>query len=439
LKEQGKLDEAVACYRRALELKPDYNEARNNLAVALKEQGKLDESLACYRRAIELKPDYTEAHDNLGIALEEIGDLRGAEDCFRAALRQNPRFAFAHYKLAALLGGKLPQQDQAALRRLLEETDLPDAQRLLLHFGLAQVLDARGEYAEAAEHLDRGNALQLAKWRSRGQEYDPKQHECLVTGIIAASTPDFFDRVRGFGLESQLPVFVVGLPRSGTTLIEQILASHPQAFGAGEIKLASDTMAALGRQGPEFIEGIGRLDRRTARRLALRHLQRLRGFNRGALRIVDKMPDNYLYLGVLATLFPRAKLIHCRRDLRDVAVSCWMTHFQEVRWANDQQDMASQFHQYQRVMEHWWKVLPVPLLEVDYEQTVADLEGVARKLVAFCGLAWEPSCLEFQHSKRAVRTASSVQVRQPLFRTSVGRWKHYEEALAPLFARLEKG
>jgi hypothetical protein len=140
----------------------------------------------------------------------------------------------------------------------------------------------------------------------------------------------------------------------------------------------------------------------------------------------------------LASLFPRAKLIHCRRDLRDVAVSCWMTHFREVRWANDQQHIASRFHQYQRMMEHWRKVLPVPLLEVDYEETVADLEGVARKLVAWCGLAWEPTCLEFHQAKRPVRTASAVQVRQPVYRTSVGRWEHYEQALASLFARLEK-
>ena len=233
LKDQGKLDEAVACYRRALELKPDYAEAHNNLGNALKDQGKLDEAVACYRRALELKPDFAEAHDNLGSALEEMGDLQGAEDSFRAALRHNSRFAFAHYKLAELLGGKLPEKDLAAQRRLLEETELTDAQRLLLHFGLAQVLDARGEYAEAAEHLDRGNALQLSEWRKRGQEYDPKEHESLVTRMIAVCTPDFFQRVRGFGLESELPVFVVGLPRSGTTLIEQILASHSPGLRRG--------------------------------------------------------------------------------------------------------------------------------------------------------------------------------------------------------------
>jgi hypothetical protein len=233
-------------------------------------------------------------------------------------------------------------------------------------------------------------------------------------------------------------VFVVGLPRSGTTLIEQILASHGQVFGAGEIKLADDTLAALGGQGTELVDSLGRLDRETAGRLASRHLERLRALNGGALRIVDKMPDNYFFLGLLASLFPRATFIHCRRDLRDVAVSCWMTHFKEIRWADDQQHIASRFHEYRRLMEHWRKVLPAQLLEVDYEETVADLEGVARKLVAFCGLAWKPACLKFHQAKRPVQTASAIQVRQPVFRTSVKRWKHYEQSLATLFARLEE-
>ena len=438
LKDQGKLKEAVACCRRALELKPECAEAHNNLGNVLNDQGKPEEAVACYRRALELKPDFAEAHSNLGSALEETGDLRGAEDSFRAALRHNSRFALAHYKLAALLGGKLPEKDLTAQRRLLEERELTDDQRSLLHFGLAHVLDARGEYAEAAEHVDRGNSLQLSERRKCGQEYDPREHELFVTRMIKVCTPDFFERIRGFGLDSELPVFVVGLPRSGTTLVEQVLASHSRVFGAGEIKLADDTMAALGGQDGDLIESLRQLDRQTAQRLALEHLEALRALNHAALRIVDKLPENYLCLGALASLFPRAKLIHCRRDLRDVAVSCWITHFQEVRWANDQQHIASRFHEYQRIMEHWRKVLPVPLLEVDYEETVADLEGVARKLVAWCGLAWEPACLEFHRTKRPVRTASAVQVRQPVFRTSVGRWRHYEQALASLFARLEK-
>ena len=270
----------------------------------------------------------------------------------------------------------------------------------------------------------------------RGREYEPKQHGVFVARLIAVCTSDFFKRVRGIGLESELPVFVVGLPRSGTTLIEQILASHSRVFAAGEIALAGDTMAALDEPDADAVEGLRRLDRPTAHGLASRHLARLRALDPAALRIVDKRLENYLFLGLLACLFPRAKVIHCRRDLRDVAVSCWLTHFQEVRWANDPRHIASRFHEYQRIMAHWRAVLPVPLLEVDYEETVADLEGVARKLMAWCGLEWEPGCLEFHRGQRAVRTASVVQVRQPVFTTSVGRWKHYERSLATLLTAI---
>jgi tetratricopeptide (TPR) repeat protein len=437
LRDQKKPNDAIACYQRALERKPDFATAHYNLGIALKDSGKPDDAIACFRRALELKPDYAAAHNNLGTTLEEMGDLQGAERCFRTATQYNHRFAHAHYNLAKLLGRKLPQPDLDAQRRLLVDSEWTDAQRLLLHFGVAQVLNARGEYAEAAEHLDRGNALQLSEWRKRGQEYDPKEHEAFIARMIDACTPEFFERVRGFGVESETPVFVVGLPRSGTTLTEQILASHSQVFGAGEITLVRETMAGLAGPGADSIDGLRQLNATTAGRFAARHLQQLCALNPAARRVVDKMPENYLYLGLLATLFPRAKLIHCRRDLRDVAVSCWMTQFRDIRWASDQRHMASRFHEYQRIMGHWRKVLPLSLLEVDYEETVADLEGVARRLVAWCGLAWEPACLAFQQTRRAVRTASSVQVRQPVFATSVGRWKHYEPALSRLFAELE--
>jgi tetratricopeptide (TPR) repeat protein len=437
LRELGSLDEAAACCRKSLGLRPDLVDAHNNLGNALMDQGKLEEAAACYRRAVELSPDFAKSHFNLGIVCEQSGDLAGAEDCFRAALRRNPRFALAHYNLDMLLRGKLQAEDLAAQRRLLAEKDLPDSERLLLHFGLALVLDSLGEYVAAAEHLEHANSLQLAAWRRRGREYAPQEHALLVARMIEATTPDFFARVRDFGLESEVPVFVVGLPRSGTTLIEQILASHSQVFGGGELPFALDTLTALGEREADFIDGLRRIDLQTAQRLAARHLERLRGLHGTALRIVDKLPENYLYLGMLAALFPRARFIHCRRDLRDVAVSCWMTHFQQLRWANDPQHIASRFLAYQRIMAHWRQVLPVSMLEVDYEATVAGLEGVARRLVAWCGLEWEPSCLDFHQGKRTVSTASAVQVRQPVYQTSVERWRHYEQPLASLFAQIQ--
>jgi hypothetical protein len=148
------------------------------------------------------------------------------------------------------------------------------------------------------------------------------------------------------------------------------------------------------------------------------------------------MPDNYLYLGWIAVLFPRAKLIHCSRDLRDVALSCWMTNFSRIRWANDLGDIAARFTDYQRIMNHWRAVLPLPLLQIQYEETVDNLEAVARRLLQWCGLEWHPACLAFHESRRPVRTASAAQVRQPIYRHSVGRWKHYERVLSPLFSLL---
>jgi tetratricopeptide (TPR) repeat protein len=438
LRELGDLDGAVAACRRAMELKPELAEAHNNLGNALKDLGKYDEALARYRRALDLRPDFAQAHYNLGSALEHAGDLSGAEESFRSALGFNSRYALAYYNLDVLLGGKLPENDLAAQRRLLGEGHLADSERMLLHFGLAQVLDARGEYAAAAADMELGNSLQRAELRSRGREYDPRQHESLVSRLIEASTPHFFRTVGDFGSESSIPVFVMGLPRSGTTLIEQILASHSQVFGAGEIHLGHETFTALGGPNGDFLAGLRALDRQTARRLASRHLERLRELDRTALCIVDKQPENYLYLGMLAVLFPRARFVHCRRDLRDVALSCWMTHFQEVRWASEPQHIVSRLHEYMRIMDHWRHVLPVPLLELDYEDTVADLEGVARRLVGWCGLEWEDRCLEFHKTKRPITTASAVQVRQPVYGTSVGKWRRYEPYLASLFAQISQ-
>ncbi len=400
------------------------------------DQGHFEQAQAHYREALRHKPDLPVAHAALGTVREELGDFQDAEHCWRTALRHDPRQAGAYAALATLRRGKLPDDDLLALRKLLADPDLNDARRGALHFGLAQVLDARGAYDEAAESLRQANALALAGARKRGQGYDPAEHARFVSGMLSVCTPAFFERVRGFGLEGERPIFIVGLPRSGTTLTEQVLASHSQVFGAGELRFGRDDFEALAAGDDRGLEALGRLDQPAARRVGEQHLARLRELNADRPRVADKMPDNYLYLGLLAALFPKAKFVHCRRDLRDIAVSCWMTNFRHIRWANDPDHIAARFEQYLRLTDHWKQVLPVPVLEVDYEETVADLEGVARRLVGWCGLDWEPACLAFHEGKRPVRTASVSQVRQPIYKRSVARWKHYEKSLGALFDRL---
>jgi tetratricopeptide (TPR) repeat protein len=432
--------EAIACFERALALKPDRAVTHNSLGWALQEEGRLKEALGHYRTALELDPNLGGARLNIGGVAEEMGELAEAESAFRAALALQPRFALAHARLATLLRGKLSDADVAALEeRLADPSTAPEARSNLL-FGLAQVLDARGQFSRAADCLREANALSLETARRRQREYDPAQHEQFIEGMIAGSDAAFFARVARGGSESRRPVFVFGLPRSGTTLIEQVLASHSRIQGAGELLLVRRSFEAIpatvGRS--EWpIQCLQHLDASAVRRLADQHLQELERHDEGkAERVVDKMPDNYLYLGLIAALFPNAVLIHSRRDLRDVAVSCWMTNFRSIRWANDPNHIAARFAQYRRIMDHWRDVLPIPIHEVDYADTVADLESVARRLIAACGLEWEASCLEFHQTRRPVRTASVTQVRQPIYSQSVARWRNYEQDLREFFAKL---
>jgi tetratricopeptide (TPR) repeat protein len=402
------------------------------------EQGHFEQAQAHYREALRHNPDQPAAHCALGTVREELGDFKDAESCWRTALRYDPRLAGAYAALATLLRGKLPDEDLAGMHQLLADPDLHDGRRSALHFGLAQVLDARCAYPEAAESLRQANALALAGAQKRGQGYDPVAHACFVAQMITVCSASFFERTRGIGVDSARPIFIVGLPRSGTTLIEQILASHSQVFGAGELCLARDDFDALAPQEEQALDALAHLDQTTAQRIGEEHLERLRELNNDRPHVADKLPDNYLYLGLLAALFPQAKFIRCRRDLRDTAVSCWMTNFAQLRWANDPGHIASRFGEYRRIMDHWRQVLPVPVLEIDYEQTVADLEGVARRLADWCGLEWEPGCLASHQGKRPVRTASVSQVRQPIYTRSVARWKHYEKELGALFDTLTR-
>jgi tetratricopeptide (TPR) repeat protein len=436
--ELGKLDEAIASFRTAVRLQPAFAGAHNNLGNALASEGRLDEAVACYRQALQLMPEDADTQGNLGIALTELGRREEAAEYFRKTLRSAPNHAEALYQLASMLRNKLTEKECALLERRLTEPGLPDIDRVKLLHGLIEMCDAKGEYARAASLVREANALTLNLRRRAGKGYDPDKHAHWIDALIQAFTPAFFERLNGFGSATDRPVFIVGLPRSGTTLTEQVLAAHSQVHGAGELMLARADFRVLTGQLTEdnLVATLSKLSGKAIAHQSQWHLDQLRALSGTARRVVDKMPDNYLYLGLLAVMFPRAKFIHCCRDLRDVAVSCWMTNFRDFHWANDPTHIATRFREYQRLMTHWRAVLPVSVLDVQYEETVADLPGVAKRLVEWCGLDWEPACVDFHKGGRPVRTASKNQVREAVYTRSVSRWRHYEKEMSELFTAL---
>lgn len=434
-------NEAIEHYRKALQFEPDWAEAHNGLGSLLQEQNDSDAALACFQQALRFKPDLADAHANIANVLAEKGDLDGSERCFREALRCDPKYVGAYGVLATHRRDKLPAEDVAIMHQFLEREHLSDWKRALLHHGLAHVYDARKEYDTAGDHAQKANDYRKETWAREGKIYNRADHAGFVQFLIKQFSPSYFERVKGWGLPTETPIFVFGLPRSGTTLLEQILASHPQIHGAGELSLGKESFdqvpAVLGRTEPPAV-CMPLVTQPVVKKIAESHLQQLRKFSAESLRIVDKMPDNYLWLGFLATLFPRAKFIYSKRDPRDISVSCWMTNFKQIRWACDQEDIAGRILAHLAIMGHWRTVLPVPILETCYEETVADTEGMARRLIDFCGLDWDPACLKFHGTERTVRTASLSQVRQPIYKSSLQRWKCYAKALAPLFETLAK-
>jgi tetratricopeptide (TPR) repeat protein len=431
---------AVLCWERAISLAAHERPGPYiSLGWALQEEGRLSEAAEQYQTALRMQPEAALAQVNLGGIHEELGEMDRAESAYRAAIGTAPRFGLAHARLATLLRDRIPDVDRAALEERLADPETNPSARARLLFALGIVLDTRREYARAAECARLANALNMEQARGP-RSYAPEMHVEYVEAIIRGFTPELFTQVAGGGLDDFRPVFVFGLPRSGTTLIEQVLSSHSRIHGAGELRFTRDSFdsipLAVDCPGPA-LHCIDRLTPTAVRRLAEQHRDRLQQLvdTRRALGIVDKMPDNYIYLGLLCSMFPQAVFIHCRRDLRDIAVSCWMTDFrpENIPWASDPRYMCSRFEQYLRLMDHWRAALPVPIHAVNYEETVADLETVTRSLLAACGLEYEPGCLEFHRSQRRVKTASIGQVRQPLYSHSVARWRNYERELDDLF------
>jgi tetratricopeptide (TPR) repeat protein len=414
---------AEAAYRAGLEIAPERAQLHGAHAMAERALGRVDQAAASARRALALRPDAADAVALLGSLAIDRGRFQEAEALLKEALALSPDLPEALIGLTAvrkMTAADAPWRD-AAVRAL--SRGLPVAHAIGLHHALGKYCDDLGEADAAFEHHRRGH--ELAR-RSR-PPYDRSATSARVTRTLSAFDRHTLEELRPAGLASERPVFVFGMPRSGTTLAEQILASHSQVHGAGEVlfwQFAADAeCAAPAQQRAATIAALGR-----------RYLELLAGLPAAAARVIDKLPSNFKNLGLIHAALPQARFIHLERHPLDTCLSIYFQGFSAAHaYATDLGDLAHYYREYRRLMAHWRRTLPPQtLLEVRYEALVEEPETWSRRMLEHIGLPWDPQCLEFHRTERPVLTASNWQVRQPIGKSSIGRWRRYERFLAPL-------
>lgn len=423
--EMRRVSAAVDCYRRALTLQPRYAPAHLSLGLALRQQRHPADAEASCRAALDIDPNYVQALSSLGELRADRGEFAEAEALFSKAIAIDPEFYSAFASIATHRKLTLADSEWRRGVESLLAKRLPLTAEVSLRYALGKYFDDVREYDDAFANFARANELT----KRYGAVYDRAQFSALVDRIINRFQPGSMRECRGAGSASEQPVIIMGMPRSGTSLAEQILASHPAVFGAGELTFWHGAYRRLEETSPDGIA-----DQSLFGSMARSYLERLAELSGGATRVVDKMPANFLYAGLIHAVFPNARIIHMQRDPLDTCLSIYFQNFFNIGpYANDLGDLAHYYREYLRVTGHWRATLPATaFLDVPYEALTEDQEVWTRRMLDFIGLPWDPRCLNFQDTNRVVITASKWQVRQKIYRASMGRWKNYEKFLGPL-------
>lgn len=437
LESHGDIHAAEKVWRRGLDACPKDQSLYIGLAQLQFHDARLNECLETYVRGVQALPESAELHMGHGQLLDDLADKTGAEAAFRRALALRPGWAMPLEGLLTLLREDANGEDLKLAQAIMDDPQRPPEDHANVGFGLGKVLDRRGQHELAFDVWSRANA-------ARQRQIGPYQHARTqehVARLIAQFSPEFVNTQAKHGLDDPRPVFVVGMPRSGTSLVEQILAAHPDVHGFGELQAMSRLARSVpGLSGsiqhwPEAAAGLQPSQLAEAARRYLNEATRGRTFD--ALRFIDKAPMNFLYLGLAGMLFPQARVIWCLRDPRDVGISIYGENFGlNEKYACDLTAIAQYYQAHSRLLEHWQGVLGDRLIVCRYEELVADHEAQVRGLLRHIGLNWDVRCLKFFEDGRPVLTPSRWQVRQPIYQGAVGRWRQYEKQLQPLLAAL---
>jgi tetratricopeptide (TPR) repeat protein len=406
------------------------------LAAATAASGNHADAIEAYDEALEIAPQHVGAMCGKGNACRTIGDHDGAVAAFRSSVKANPLHAEAYWNLANLKTFRFEDQELEDMLALVGDPRISDEGQVQLNNALGLELEGRKEYDRAFEFIDNGNILR------RGEEfYDRVENEERANLTIDVFTPQFIDDNAGHGNPDPAPIFIVGLPRSGSTLLEQILASHSMVDGTHELADLGKTVRSnptLTTPPARYPTSIADIDADGFRQMGDEYIERTRRHRGDSPFFTDKNPNNFVHLGLLHLMLPNAKIINARRHPLDSCFGCYKQLFASGQpFTYDLEELGEYYLQYQRLMDHWHSILPGKVLDVQYEEVVADLEGEVRRILDYCGLEFEESCLRFHETERSVKSASSEQVRTPIYSSSVKTWRHYETHLAALIETLE--
>ena len=436
-KEQDRYGEALECFDRAIALEPAQPQAHYLRAATLARASFTHEAIAAYRECLKLRPGHIGALLGVGHVLKAVGDYDGAVASYGACIREAPDSGETYWSLANLKTYRFDDPSVTDMEKRAAAQDDNVQSQVNFHFALGKACEDRGDYESAWRHYRTGNEKQRVEI-----VYDPVQTEVMNDRLVDVFSAEFLASHGDAGDPDPSPIFILGLPRSGSTLLEQILASHDEVEGTSELPYIGRMATSLNRnraQGINYPEAMRELAAPNLSALGRDYLA-LAGMHRrsGAPRFIDKMPNNFPNVGLIALILPNAKIIDARRHPLDACLSCYRQLFAKGQnFTYDLTEIGEYYLQYQRMMDHWARVLPGRVLTVQYEEVVADFETQARRLLEFCGLSWQDACLRFYESDRPVRTPSSEQVRQPIYDRSVGHWRRYERHLGELMTVIE--
>jgi tetratricopeptide (TPR) repeat protein len=436
LREMDKLDDALECALKVLEMAPDKAESHMLAASVFGSMGRHEEAIRCYEKALDISPERPGAMSSMAHHLKTLGRSQDGVAMYRKAIAAKPDHAEAYWSLANLKTFRFDEHEVQAMHALLEDDALKDESRVQLNNALGLEYEARADYDQAFSHFDQCNFL-----RRQSEIYDPLETEAGTGRIIEIMDREFIAKREGLGCNDDSPILIVGLPRSGSTLIEQILASHSLVDGTfelGDLARVASKIRRFSKKRASFPSNLLELEEEHWNKIGSDYINSTRKFRADSPYFIDKNPNNFIFVGLLKIALPGAKIINALRHPLD---SCFGTYKQLFAsgqpFSYNLTELGEYYLQYQRLMDHWEKVAPGFTLDVRYEDVVADLEGQVRRILDFCNLPFEYNCLRFHETERAVKTASSEQVRQPIYSSSVNLWKNYEAHLGELIEVLE--